>query len=173
MQLDLMRSWLKALVVLVALAAGFPSAAWAHAGHEHGTQAPVGIAVALDPVLFATDVGQPLRLDNLMLRGLDASATSPSPERKIAHPSKSAGDNLFVGLHGHLDAAPAGNPIQPLYQVTCCCGSVACHAGVDAPTLIVADPWTLAAKVESPPVPALAGAVLGGIERPPRDGIPL
>jgi hypothetical protein len=38
---DLMWSWLKALVVLAALAGGLPSAAWAHAGHGHAIQATV------------------------------------------------------------------------------------------------------------------------------------
>lgn len=40
MRLDRMPNWLKAMVVLAALIGGLPSAAWAHAGHEHGTSSP-------------------------------------------------------------------------------------------------------------------------------------
>lgn len=38
MQLDSMRGWLKALVVLAALMGGLPSVAWAHAGHHQNAQ---------------------------------------------------------------------------------------------------------------------------------------
>src|SRR5512145_3377922 len=41
MRLELMRSWLKALVVLAALIGGTPTAAWAHAGHGHGNQTTI------------------------------------------------------------------------------------------------------------------------------------
>jgi len=40
MRLDRMPNWLKALVVLAALMGGVPSAAWAHAGHDHGNASP-------------------------------------------------------------------------------------------------------------------------------------
>lgn len=173
MQLDPMRTWLKALVMLVALAAGFPCAAWAHPGHEHGTQPPVGAVLVLDRVTLATDVGQPLRLDHLTLHGFDASAISASPERRIAHPDKSGEDSHFADLRRNLDAAPAHKPVQPVHESTCCCASVACHAGVDVPTLTVTDPWGSADKVELPPVLALAATIPGGIERPPRSAIAL
>ena len=75
MQIDRMRSWLKALVVLVALVAGFPAAAWAHAGHEHGAQPSCRRCTCpVDPVKQATGSRHPLKLDHLTLHGFDASA---------------------------------------------------------------------------------------------------
>lgn len=61
MRLDRMLSWLKALVFLVTLMGGFPSLAWAHAGHDHGNRAldlpydlSSGSAVDVRPALFAS-----------------------------------------------------------------------------------------------------------------------
>jgi hypothetical protein len=169
-----MRGWLKALAVLVALAAGFPAAAWAHAGHQHGGQPSspraVSSPITVLPVKQATDRSEFLRRAQPLAGGFVVSSSSV---QHIAHAAKSLGGSPLVRLGAQLDAMPADQPVGPADQNTCCCDGVACHAGVAAPTLIVTDPWTLAAKVELPPVLALAGAVPGGIERPPRGSIPL
>lgn len=170
-----MRSWLKALVVLAALAVGFPAAAWAHPGHEHGALASARQAVSstVGPVEQAADRCYFLEPEQLTAAGFVASIASPSPGQRVGHDSKIVGDSPAGRVGSQLDATPADEPVAPVDQSTCCCGSVACHAGMAAPTLTVADPWAPAAKVELPPVLALAGAVPGGIERPPRGGIPL
>lgn len=177
MQLDQMRSWLKALVVVVALAAGFPVAAWAHAGHEHGAQPSsaqaVSPPVAVVPVKQATDSRHSLKPGQLTGEGFVVSVASISSGQSIAHAAKDIGGSQPELVGSELDALPADAPVAPADQSTCCCGSIACHAGMNAPTLTVTNPWTLAAKVELPPVLALAGAVPGGIERPPRGSIPL
>jgi hypothetical protein len=175
MQLDQMRSYLKALVVLVALVAGFPVAAWAHAGHEHGAQPSSAQAVSprVVPVKQATDNHHSLESGQLTAERFVVSITLPSSGQWIAHAAKSVGGSEVDRVGSHPDATPANEPVEPADQGTCCCGSVACHAGMDASTLTLTDPWTLAAKVELPPVLALAGAVPGGIERPPRGSIPL
>jgi hypothetical protein len=173
MQLDQMRSWLKALVVLVALAAGFPAAAWAHAGHERGVQpssaSAVSTAVAVGQ---AADSRHSLKPGQLTAEGFTDS-TSPLSGQRIAHAAKSLGGIPLGRAGSPLDATPANEPAEPVDQNTCCCSGIACHAGVAASTETVADPWTLAAKIELPPVLALAGAVPGGIERPPRGSAPL
>jgi hypothetical protein len=175
MQLDQMRGWLKALVVLVALAAGFPAAAWAHPGHEHGGQSfsprAVSSPIAVSPVKWATDNRDSFTPGQLTAGGFVVCVTSPSSGQRIAHAAKSAGRSQVD--RSRLGATPADGPAEPVDQNSCCCGGLACHAGMAAPTLTVTDPWTLAAKIVSPPVLALAGAVPGGIERPPRGSIPL
>jgi hypothetical protein len=167
MQLDQMCSWLKALVVLVAL--GLPAAAWAHASHEHGAQPSSAQAVSppVVPVKQAADSRHAFK------PGFLVSLASPSSGQRIAHAAKDIGGSQVGRVGSQLDATPANEPVEPVDQGTCCCGGVACQAGIDAPTLAVTEPWTLAAKVELPAVLALAGAVPGGIERPPRGGIPL
>jgi len=173
MQLDQMRSLLKALVVLFALAAGFPAAAWAHAGHEHGTprsyahNAPVA-GVAADPDSLGYFVRWHLRAQGSVI-----SFASTSSGERIAHAAKRVG-GIPLGLVGpQLHPMPADEPVAPADQNNCCCGGIACHAGMAAPPLTLTDPWTLGAKVELPPVLAFAGAVPGGLERPPRGSFPL
>jgi hypothetical protein len=61
------------------------------------------------------------------------------------------------------------NPIPPLHQGNCCCGSVACHSGVAAPAMNVADPYRFGERLTLSPVRAPARACQGGIERPPRE----
>jgi hypothetical protein len=63
--------------------------------------------------------------------------------------------------------------LKPIDLGTCCCGGIACHAGMTAPILVVTEPWAPSGKIELSPVLALAGAVADGIERPPRSAVPL
>ena len=71
-----------------------------------------------------------------------------------------------------LTAAPAKAPL-PLHPSNCCCGSIACHSGVadTIPALLPRE--TYSARVQLAPVLATAGAIMGGIERPPRRSAPL
>ena len=67
----------------------------------------------------------------------------------------------------HAASEPGGVP-QPLHERDCCCGSVACHAGVAAPAVGVAPSYVTAEKLLIPPLPGAPKALAGGIERPPR-----
>jgi hypothetical protein len=56
----------------------------------------------------------------------------------------------------------------PLHQDTCCCGSLACHAGVMAALVTIDNPYRLGERLRLRPVLASVRATLDGIERPPR-----
>lgn len=51
----------------------------------------------------------------------------------------------------------------------CCCGSVACHAGVTLAMPLVAPPLQLGARVEPPLSSSRQQTVPMGLDRPPRD----
>ena len=59
-------------------------------------------------------------------------------------------------------------PVEPLHQDTCCCGSLACHAGVMAAFVTIVNPYRLGERLRPRPVLASVRATLDGIERPPR-----
>ncbi len=59
-------------------------------------------------------------------------------------------------------------PVQPLHQDTCCCGSLACHAGVMAAFVTIGHPYRLGERLRPRPVLASVRATLEGLERPPR-----
>jgi hypothetical protein len=176
MQLDRMPNWLKALLVFAALVGGLPSAAWAHTGHDHGPQSlmqrPVGAVPALDPVEANMGAECAVGVGHLLLQGFGVCVTAPAPTERVADPRKER-DRVVVGVRAGLGATPANNPVQPLHLSDCCCGSIACHVGVDAPTLYATDHWRFGTRVELPPVLAMVGAIPGGIERPPRRSNPL
>jgi hypothetical protein len=98
-----MPSWLKALIVLVALAGGLPSAAWAHASHEHGP------AVGTTPGLVA---GTVLPEDS-RASGLETGNVSSRP---VLYAS------AFHGL----------NKAHPTHAGICCCqgAGVSCAPSV-------------------------------------------
>jgi hypothetical protein len=70
-----------------------------------------------------------------------------------------------------LAATPDG-PTLPLHQANCCCGSVACHAGVGAPTANISDPYRVGERLALPPARVLTKTGKFGIERPPRKSSP-
>lgn len=176
MQLDPMRSWLKALVLLAALAVAFPCAAWAHAGHELGaSHSAASTGVAPDGVPHAIDASYSAVLARRAAQALRVTFAPVIPERRVAplQENDPEGSGVIV-RDGPPDeaASPAGKPISPLHQGNCCCGSFACHAGVDAPVDNMAGPCAFSKKIDLPPVLALAGTVPDGIERPPRSCVP-
>lgn len=59
-------------------------------------------------------------------------------------------------------------PSAPQHQGNCCCGSIACHAGVSTPAIDVTNPYRLAERLLPPPLVAWIRGPQDGIERPPR-----
>ena len=59
-------------------------------------------------------------------------------------------------------------PSAPQHEGNCCCGSIACHAGVATPVMEVADPYRLAERLLPPALVAWIRDSQDGIERPPR-----
>lgn len=59
-------------------------------------------------------------------------------------------------------------PSAPPHPGNCCCGSIACHAGVATPVIDVADPYRLAERLLPPRLIAWIRGPQDGIERPPR-----
>lgn len=172
-----MLRWLKALLVLAALVSGVPTAAWAHGGHDHGAQPPshrVSVATAVGPAGQTIDAARAVALERPGVQRFWMWFTPVAPTEQVADPSQSAKDDHVPDLRADRNATLGDKPAQsPLHQSSCCCGSVACHSGVDIPTLDVADQYRFGDKVELPPVLAMAGAIAGGIERPPRSSVPL
>ena len=72
----------------------------------------------------------------------------------------------------YLAPAPSKAP-QPLHAGNCCCGSIACHAGVEAPAMPLLAWCSLSQKYDLPAVLPMAKSEWGGIERPPRCPIAL
>jgi hypothetical protein len=155
-----MRSWLTALAVLFALAGGLPAAAWAHAGHEHKPGA-VRHYVAQLPAAQAT-----VSRDDVKAAELTAIPTHSVVRHSREHQVAQTGDG---SCRVRVDRAQARLDTIPLG--TCCCGGIACHAGMTAPILAVTEPWAPSGRIELAPVAAFAGAVADGIERPPRSAV--
>jgi hypothetical protein len=74
---------------------------------------------------------------------------------------------LDAGSHADLTTTPNKTP-APLHQGNCCCGSIACHAGVEAAVPVAVKPFGLSAKVELVPAASMAKFNPHGIDRPPR-----
>lgn len=138
---------LGALLLLV----GASDVANAHPGHDHAPAAAhapgqrVSIAVVASAATF------------------EADATQRAAIVKVA-----ARDGADVHLASHDPAAP-----QPIQAGNCCCGSIACHVGVETPTAPVVWPSSLSQKFDLPPVLPIPESEWGGIERPPRCPIAL
>lgn len=59
-------------------------------------------------------------------------------------------------------------PLDLLPPETCCCSSLACHAGVMAPPFCLSDPYRPGERLGDASTVACVGAAQDGIERPPR-----
>jgi hypothetical protein len=136
----------KLSVLLGAMLAGFlvlvggAVPASAHAGHDHAR-----VATMQPPAPVAVDV-------EAIAATVPDEAQSPSREG---------------GSQAHLTTTPAKTP-APVQQGNCCCGSIACHAGVEAPAPIAVERPMLSAKLEPMPVSGTAKSDPHGIDRPPR-----
>jgi len=93
-----------------------------------------------------------------------ATVTAVLDEWQIG-PSAATPDLPFLGTE--VTYAP-DKPSAPQHQGNCCCGSIACHAGVATPVIDVADPYRLAERLLPPPLIAWIRGPQDGIERPPR-----
>jgi hypothetical protein len=177
MQLDRMPNWLRALVVIgAALMGGAPTAAWAHLGHDHAVQSsgqrPVGNSTAVHRAIASTHAERAVRFVQSVLGELFTFRISPAATECPAPSSEAVRDRPHDGLSADPGALRAKIPGQPLQQTDCCCGGIACHAGMDIPTLTTMDHFVFGGMVQLSPVSAMAGAKPDGIERPPR-GLPL
>jgi hypothetical protein len=105
-----------------------------------------------------------------------ATVQAPTPVAAVAAPVEAVVSTVLDEVQGptgqgaalaDLTTTPAKIPM-PVHQGNCCCGSIACHAGVEAPAPAAVEPAQLSAKVE--PVPVLGAAKFNphGIDRPPR-----
>lgn len=156
------------LAVLLAglvLVLGSPTPALAHAGHNHAHNSAGATPAAppLVPVIHAATpavvTAQPLLAPQLA-PGLTAHPVAP---RQQLAPAQGR-----LAVTGGLAAKAQTGPVEPLHQDTCCCGSLACHAGVMAAFVTIVNPYRLGERVRSRPVLAFVWATLDGIERPPR-----
>src|SRR5262245_61527863 len=101
----------------------------AHPGHDHGTVAPT---------VSATRTGARIEAEAL------------APARRATVP--------VLPLHEpgvEMTDGPA-KPVQPSQHGNCCCGSIACHTGVEAPAIDISDPFRFAQRVDPPPVRDMA-----------------
>jgi hypothetical protein len=167
-----MRSWLKALVVLFALMGGLPAAAWAHAGHEHKPGPAVRHYVAQLPAAQATASRGDVKAGELTAIATH-SVERHSREHQVAQTGDGRCSVRMDRAQARLDTIPLEGPAEPIGLGTCCCGGIACHAGMTAPIPAVMEPWAPSGRIELAPAPALAGTVTDGIERPPRSAVPL
>jgi hypothetical protein len=170
---DLVLAVLLAGLVLVQ---GPPTPALAHSGHQHGhdhAHTPANTAAnpsgrmhpaaALAPVIdLATPaaVTAQLLLAPQLAGGLAARPVAPTERLGPAQ----ARLPVTAGTAVKAQKAPA----EPLHQDTCCCGSLACHAGVMAAFVTIVNPYRLGERLRPRPVLASVRATLDGIERPPR-----
>ena len=171
---DLVLAVLLAGLVLVQ---GSPIPALAHSGHQHGhdhAHTPANTAAnhpgrmhpaaaALAPVIdLATPaaVTAQLLLAPQLAGGLAARPVAPTERLGPAQA------RLPVTAGTAVKAQKA--PTEPLHQDTCCCGSLACHAGVMAAFVTIVNPYRLGERLRPRPVLASVRATLDGIERPPR-----
>jgi len=127
---------------------GNASPANAHAGHSHretadSAEQTVAIAPADEESLTENDTAAPLAQ-----AARDGKGGVDAPEIGVS-----------VSLAKHH---------QPIHNGNCCCGSIACHAGVATHVINVTDPYRLGEHLVLPPVVACIGASQDGIERPPR-----
>ena len=128
--------------------AGAPNIASAHPGHNHATgpvhsaaHVPVGIVIV--PAAPVEEHGR---------------------QRQPTVVESSSQDRATI----HLASEPAKAP--PWFHAgNCCCGSIACHVGVEAPAMPLVRRRGLGEKFDLPPVLSMPKSVWGGIERPPRE----
>jgi hypothetical protein len=123
--------------------------AHAHAGHAHRTT-----AASVKPVTVQPAAEEPLT---------EPVAAMVAPSEQAAN----AGVIDVESLERDARASPTRSH-RPLHQGNCCCGSIACHAGVAAAAADVTDPYQVGERIALRPVPGMATAKPGGIERPPR-----
>jgi hypothetical protein len=118
---------------------------WAHPGHDHAPSAtPTSHSAVQVPVAEAIVVGS-------------VAAVEPAvDEHQFNDMARSV-----------LSGAPMKTP-QPFHPDNCCCGSIACHSGVAVAHEVVTPRESYGELFALPPVLARLGAMLGGIERPPR-----
>ena len=134
------------LSVLGAALAGFfilvggAAPASAHAGHDHNDSATVQVRVPVAVTFEAV--------------AATASDEAQSPTRQ-------------EDSQADLTTTPSKIP-APVHQGNCCCGSIACHAGVEAPAPAAMKHVRLSARVEPMPVFGMAKTNPHGIDRPPR-----
>jgi hypothetical protein len=76
-------------------------------------------------------------------------------------------DNL-PGLAGAELTGTPTKPSLPLHQANCCCGSVACHAGVAGAHMDISHPYDSGERLALRLEVGLIKAGSDGIERPPR-----
>ena len=127
-----------------------PSVASAHAGHNHApttVHSPAQVPVSIAPAAPIEEHGRKLQSPGVGILARDGAAVHLSPE-----PPK----------------AP-----QLFHANNCCCGSIACHVGVEVPNTSLACPCDLSQKFDLPPVLPVPKSVWGGIERPPRGPLAL
>ena len=138
-----------ALLAGLCALAGAPNLATAHPGHHHAPPAPRSPTPA--PVAVAP-----------------AAASEHHAGQRPKVLERSGPNWADVHLASQHPKAP-----QPLHANNCCCGSIACHAGVEPSAAPLVDSSSLTQRFVLPPVLPMAGGVWGGIERPPRGPVVL
>jgi hypothetical protein len=144
----------KLTALLGAMLAGFlvlvggAAPASAHAGHNHSrnatAQAPAPVVVDHEAI----------------------GATVPD-EIGATVPDETESPPGETGSQNDLTTTPAKIP-APVHQGNCCCGSIACHAGVEPPAAAAIKDVRVSARVEPVPVSGTAKFNPHGIDRPPR-----
>lgn len=124
---------------------------WAHPGHDH---APSVISTSHDAVHAP-------------------AATEIVVAESVGTIGAAIDDHLRVNDIDRTVLTVPGKTPQPVHPSNCCCGSIACHSGVAAAPEVIIPRETYRGQLELLPVLAMSGAMLGGIERPPRNSAPL
>ena len=132
-----------AIVAGLLMLAGGASPVSAHAGHDHGPPVVAERAPSKAPVAVQLPDKSEMGV-NCLVAPIDVASASNRPK------------------------AP-----QPAHQTNCCCGSVACHAGVVAPLTQMSESNIFSERLEPRPEAALSGTIADGIDRPPRESLPL
>jgi hypothetical protein len=124
------------------LLVGGAKVAAAHPGHDH---APAAVSAPHAAVQMPAEAAE--QRDSQHLAVLEGSVQS------------------WAGVH--LSTKPATAP-QPLHAGNCCCGSIACHAGVQGPDTPFVHRYSSSQRFDLPRVLPMPKSPWGGIERPPR-----
>ena len=134
MRLDRMPNWLKALVVLAALVGGLPSAAWAHAGHEHDAQSTdvrqslvSELAVGSERIVFAS------AFHRSPIGGTGAPLPCCCQGVAAACPSSSTGTSMGVQTQAAWDLAALARLTNVIFDPGERCDYAAPHYRLDRP----------------------------------------
>jgi hypothetical protein len=124
------------------------SPVYAHAGHSHAARQTATAA--------SRAVDAPAAIESF-------GAAEDGVGRQVTDRPQPIQDS-----NASIDLTRAADTPERLRLDACCCGSIACHAGVGASVANVWPPYRLGQRMRPAPVLGVPKAVQSGVERPPR-----